>query len=182
MRRAFACFALILGVASFTPFVVAQGGAAPARQMPLTEPSQQDIRFAKEAAMINMAEVKLGGLAVDRGSSAFVKKFGQMMQHDHTAAQNELKQLAADNKITLPTKLDAKHQAVYNKLARLKGAAFDRAYKAEMMKGHKEALNKFRLEAKNGQDAEIKAYAARNAPIVQTHLQILQTGKFPAGH
>jgi putative membrane protein len=52
-----------------------------------------DTKFLKEAAEGGMAEVALGQMAVDKASSADVKKFGQRMVDDHSKANDQLKQL-----------------------------------------------------------------------------------------
>jgi predicted outer membrane protein len=40
--------------------------------------------------------------------------------------------------VTLPTELDAKHKAMQDKLSKMKGAAFDRAYMAHMVTAHQQ--------------------------------------------
>ena len=82
-----------------------------------------DMRFAKNAAVGGMTEVKLGQLAAEKGSSDQVKQFGQKMVDDHSKAADELKSIAAANKMTLPTSLDAKHQAMVDKLSGMTGEA-----------------------------------------------------------
>src|SRR5688572_30140185 len=47
--------------------------------------------FARDAAIHGRAEVQLGELAAQKGQSAEVKQFGQMMVKDHTKASDELK-------------------------------------------------------------------------------------------
>jgi putative membrane protein len=86
-----------------------------------------DTNFAKQAAMGGMAEVKLGQLAVDKGSSDFVKQFGQKMVDDHGKANDQLKSVAAKDSITLPTDISPKDQALFDRLSKLSGAAFDSA-------------------------------------------------------
>ena len=40
--------------------------------------------------------------------------------------------------VTLPTELDAKHKAMQDRLSKMKGAAFDRAYMAHMVTAHQQ--------------------------------------------
>jgi len=42
-----------------------------------------------------------------------------------------------------------------------------------MIDGHKQALKLFQDEAKNGKDADLKAFAAKVAPTVQMHLDAI---------
>ena len=69
------------------------------------------------------------------------------MVKDHSAGNDELKQVASQLKIQPPTQLDQKHQEVVNKLSKLEGAAFDREYINAMVQGHQEALGKLRARA-----------------------------------
>src|SRR5689334_10757965 len=108
-----------------------------------------DSAFVTKAAVGGLAEVKLGQLATQKASSSDVKQFGQQMVDDHGKANEELKQLASSKGITLPTDLDAKHQATYDRLSKLDGAAFDRAYMQDMVADHNEDVSEFRRESKS---------------------------------
>lgn len=55
-----------------------------------------DEKFAAETAAGGMAEVKLGQLAEQKGSSASVKAFGRRMVTDHSKAGDELKKVAQE--------------------------------------------------------------------------------------
>jgi putative membrane protein len=145
------------------------------KSTPAAEPKMAmsaDHHFVMEAAEGGMAEVELGQLAVDKASNAKVKEFGQRMVTDHGKADSELKTLAASKKITLPTALNAKQKATKDRLSKLSGAAFDRAYIAEMVKDHQVDAAAFHKEATSGHDAEIKAWAAKTAPTVDEHLKM----------
>ena len=139
-----------------------------------------DRQFALNAAMASMAEVQLGELAENQGSSDFVKQFGAMMVKDHGAALDELLPLAARKNIRLPMVLSGPMQATYNYLSRLNGASFDQAYKAKMLKDHQAALTKFRSYSAKGRDAELRAYASKGISTIQKHLQALRSGRLSA--
>jgi putative membrane protein len=128
-----------------------------------------------DAARGSMAEVELGKLASEKAAGAQAKQFGERMVQDHTKANDELKSLAQSKNITLPTTIDAKHKATHDRLAKLSGEAFDRAYMQEMVTGHRMMLNMFRKEAQSGKDAEVKAWAAKMVPSVQEHLTMAQS-------
>src|SRR5271156_1262769 len=78
-----------------------------------------DAEFAQRAAEANLAEVKLGNLAEQQGTTQTIKDFGKRMVTDHSQAQDNLKTAAETSKINLPTTLDAKDQAAYDQLAKL---------------------------------------------------------------
>jgi putative membrane protein len=138
-----------------------------------------DSEFAKNAAEGGMAEVRFGELAKDRGSSQAVKDFGTRMVTDHTKADDNLKTAASKDNISLPAQLNAKDQATYDRLSKLSGTAFDRAYTRDMVRDHEADVAAFRHEANDGKDASIKGFASQTLPTLQDHLkdarQTLQT-------
>jgi putative membrane protein len=133
-----------------------------------------DSRFMMKAAEGGMAEVQMGNLAKDRASSDAVKQFGQRMVDDHTKAGDELKSLASQKNVTLPTDVDAETKTVMDHLQTLNGAAFDQAYMSHMVSDHKEDVSEFQREASSGRDADVKAWAAKTLPTLQDHLKQAQ--------
>jgi putative membrane protein len=134
-----------------------------------------DSSFVNKAAIGGLAEVKLGQLAIMKASNGDVKSFGQQMLDDHGKANVELKDLASKKGITLPTDIDAKHQATYDRLSKLSGAEFDREYMKEMVSDHREDVNEFRRESKSGSDSDVKAWAAKTLPTLEHHLQMAES-------
>lgn len=137
--------------------------------------SNNDRKFAMTAAMDGMTEVELGRLAAERGASDSVKQFGQRMVDDHSKANDQLKQWAETAGVTLPTALDAKHQALVAKMSGLSGAAFDKAYAKEMVKAHTKAVQLFQREADRGTDPGLKTFASSTLPTLREHLQMARS-------
>jgi putative membrane protein len=152
----------------------ATGGAADAR------------RFAQQAMMANKAEVQLGELAGKRAQSAAVKEFAQMMVRDHTKGLNDLKQAVKGQGIEEPSQLDAKHQALYDRLSKLNGAEFDREYMMAMVDGHREVQDMLddradqtpatrgttgRTADDSQLDTAVDQWAKEKLPGVRQHLQ-----------
>lgn len=133
--------------------------------------SVSDARFAKEAAQGGMAEVKLGQLAQEKGSNDAVKSFGKRMVDDHSKAGDKLKEVAAKDSMTLPSDIAAKDQAIYDRLSKLSGAAFDRAYARDMVKDHQDDVAAFQKEANSGKDDALKGFASETLPTLQDHLK-----------
>ena len=141
-----------------------------------------DEHFVMEAAHGGMAEVELGKVAADKASSDEVKKFGQRMVDDHGKANDELKTLVQNKGISLPTSLDSKHRATIDRLSKLSGAQFDKAYVQEMLKDHQKDVADFRTESKSGKDADVKAWASKTLPTLEEHLKMVQDlSKGPVG-
>ena len=133
-----------------------------------------DHRFVMEAAQGGMAEVELGQVATQKAASDGVKKFGQRMVDDHTKANDQLKQIASQKNITLPTDIGAKNKATKDHLDKLSGAAFDKAYMTHMVQDHKKDVAEFQKEANSGKDADVKNFASQTLPTLQEHLKMAQ--------
>jgi putative membrane protein len=136
-----------------------------------TRSATPDAHFAKEAAQGGMAEVKLGQLAQEKGSSESVKSFGKRMVDDHSKAGDKLKEVASRENITLPTDISAKDQAIYDRLSKLSGSAFDRAYARDMVKDHETDVAAFQKEANAGKTDSLKSFASETLPTLQDHLK-----------
>jgi putative membrane protein len=137
--------------------------------------SAADKTFVMKAAQGGMTEVQLGQLASSRGGSQDVKDFGSKMVTDHGKAGDELKSIATSKGLTLPDKLDEKHQAIIDKFSKLSGADFDKKYVAAMIKAHKADDAVFAKEASEGSDPDIKAFADKtDKDVVKMHLQMIE--------
>jgi putative membrane protein len=144
--------------------------AAPA----LAALSAADKTFATEAAHGGLAEVQIGQLAGQKASSPQVKQFAQRMVQDHTQANQELMQLGKSENLTLPTQIDATHKSETDRLTALSGNAFDTAYMQQMIRDHQKTVADFQKQAQSGTDAALKAFAQKQLPILQQHLQMAQ--------
>jgi putative membrane protein len=140
-----------------------------------------DHSFVMEAAQGGLAEVELGQLASQKAQSEQVKQFAQRMVTDHGKANDELKSLARQKNITIPSQLDAKHKATTDKFSRMSGAEFDRAYMQNMLQDHRKDVNDFRKESQSGKDPDVKAWAAKTLPTLEEHLKLAQDANKAVG-
>ena len=133
-----------------------------------------DRTFVKDAAVGGMTEVELGKLAAEKGSSEGVKQFGQKMVADHSKANDELKQVASAQSITIPDSLDAKHKARVDKMSKLSGEEFDRAYIKDQLKDHQQDVKEFEREANSGSIPAVKDFASKTLPTLKEHLSMVK--------
>ena len=160
--------------------------AAASAQAPTPAAAPNARQFTEQALAANVAEIKLGELAKGHAQSAAVKQFADMMIRDHTKAKDELKQAVKGSGIEEPTQLDTKHQALYDKLNQLNGAAFDREYMTAMVDGHKEVKDMLSTRANQPPspkgtsgaaagdaqlDPKVNQWASKTLPAVNQHLQ-----------
>jgi len=133
-----------------------------------------DAKFAMDAAKGGLMEVEMGRMAADHATNADVKQFAQRMVTDHTKANDELKTIASQKGITLPTSIDASAKAKMDKMSHMSGEAFDKAYMDDMVKDHKKDVAEFRKEANGGKDSDIKGFASKTLPTLEEHLKMAE--------
>jgi putative membrane protein len=129
-------------------------------------------KFAANAAQGGMMEIELGRLALQHAGDPSVRAFGRKMVTDHTAANAELKGVAARKNLTLPGELNSDQKSTIDKLAKMSGAEFDKEYMSDMVKDHETDVKEFQTQANEGTDVDIKSFAGKTLPILQEHLQM----------
>ena len=132
-------------------------------------PSAKDKSFMKDAAKGGMMEVEMGKMAQEKGKSADVKKIGGTMVADHTKANNELMGIAKKKGVDL-----SKEKASMKKLS---DANFDKEYIDAMVKDHEKDWSAFQAEAKNGTDADVKAFASKTSAVIKKHLDMVKAAQ-----
>jgi putative membrane protein len=130
---------------------------------------KEDAETVVELASGGMMEVELAKVAVQKATSPKVKKFAQMMIDDHSKANNDLKTLAESKNIVLPGTISDDHQKTINDVSEETGKQFDRKYMDVMLDDHKKDIDKFQRLADKGNDADIKAFAAKTLPTLIHH-------------
>jgi putative membrane protein len=135
--------------------------------------NQEDQRFVKEAGTGGLAEVELSKIA-QKSANADVKSFADRMVQDHTKANQELASIASGLGIDVPKTLDAEHERMRQKLAGLHGKAFDEQYMRDMVEDHNKTVMLFQTEERSGQSPELKQFAQKTLPILQTHQKMAQ--------
>jgi putative membrane protein len=129
--------------------------------------------FLTEAIQGNLAEVQMGQLAQKNGSSDAVKQFGQMLVKDHSESNQEAMSVASSMGVSAPTQPNSKQKATYNRLAKLTGEQFDRAFAKDMVADHKSDIKAFEKEATKNDAAG--NFAKDTLPTLRKHLQAAES-------
>ncbi len=131
--------------------------------------------FIMKAANGGMTEVDLGKIAAEKGQMQEVKDFGNRMVTDHSKANDELKGVASSLGVSVPAKVDAKHQATIDKFSKMAaGDAFDKAYVKNMVKDHEEDISEFEKAEKEVKNADLKSFIEKTVPIMKEHLEMVK--------
>ena len=175
-----ACLAAVPATVAQTP-TPKPGQTPPPRQTPtptatpktgsqgMGEPAAPSTAFLKSAAQGGMAEVELAKLATSKASRDDVKALAQTIQQDHEKANAELKDLASSKKLTLPDSVSAQQKATVDRLGKLTGVAFDKAYVDDMVKDHQKDIAEFKKHEKDS-DPDVSAFVTKTLPTLQDHL------------
>ena len=135
----------------------------------------EDHAFVIKASMGGEGEVQLGQLAVKNAKSPDVKQFGQRMVDDHTKVGKELQSLAGKKNLTAPTEVDSKTKGTLDRLSKLSGDAFDKAYMTEMVDEHEADVAAFQRQSTSPGDKDLSSFAAKSLPTLEEHLQMAKS-------
>jgi putative membrane protein len=139
--------------------------------------------FVDNLAQGNAYEIQAAKIAEQKATAPDVKAFAHMMVIQHTALGNQAKTVIIKAGKTAPVTLDQRHKGLLDNLRAAGPSDFDKTYMDQQVAAHQETLNLINGYSQNGDDADLKAFAAQTAPKVQDHLdkaQALQS-KIAAG-
>lgn len=147
---------------------LAMSGAAQAQS---TDKASQ--KFITNAMEGDYAEIDVGKLAQEKGTSQAVKDFGAKLIQDHTDNLAKAKQVAGQVGVKDPGGASMTEKGEYLKLKVLSGKTFDRTFAKDMVSDHKQTIKDFQKQAdKAGPAAD---FAKQSLPTLQDHLQMAQS-------
>ena len=152
-------------------FVMAAAVASVAAVQTPPKEHSSSAAFLKSAAEGGQQEVTLATTAESKAANPQVKALAETIRKDHESANAELKTLAEKKNVTLPMTPSTADKATSNRLEKLSGAAFDKAYVAEMVKDHRTDIAEFQKHEKDS-DPDVAAWATRTLPALQNHLKM----------
>ncbi len=129
-----------------------------------------DVKFIKHEAAAGMAVVKTAGLGAQKTSREDIKAFAQMLITDHTAANDQLSKLATTKGVETSTVIDPKDAEIYQTLEKSSGTEFDKAFLAEVIRGHEKCVSNFEEASNDAKDSDLKTWATGMLPGLKSHL------------
>jgi len=125
--------------------------------------------------VVNQAEMRAGRLAQESGSSQQVKDFGKMLVGDHQTADLLVVDACRDSYLSLSRKeltadelrsLDALSKRL-DRLAKLAGAKFDKAFAREMERDHQQVIDQ--LKGADLSLVNMRTLVAQLMPTLEHH-------------
>ena len=159
--------------AGLLPLAACAGNPPPPPTPPAPPPlAAADANFVTMATQGGLAEIAEAQLAEKQSHNPSVLNYAKKMITDHTAANDQLAQIAGKKGVTPPTTPSDAQTQEANALSTETGRKFDHDYIADQISGHTMMVQLFQTEASSGADPDIKAYAQTTEPTVQNHLDM----------
>lgn len=126
-------------------------------------------RFLTEALHTCRTDIAYGELATARGSSDWIRQYGEIMIRDHTELLNGITALAISKKIKLQMKQEWNNSPTESDLADMYGEAFDKTFIALLVQGHSQGIKSFE-RASVFEDSDVKRFVIQYLPLLKSHL------------
>jgi putative membrane protein len=134
-----------------------------------------DASFLREAAQTGLAEIRLGGLAVQRTQNPDVANFSRRMVDDQVRVLDELRQIAQSAGADVPTAPNQRQLEAYQQLSHFGGDYLDHLYMIEVLVTHREKLSMLRHVAATSNNPQLASWARNALPIIASDAQLAET-------
>jgi putative membrane protein len=137
---------------------------------PAPTPSAQ--AFVAQASAADAFEIAAAQAAQQKATHPAVRAFADMMVHDHTESQTQLKAALAQagQPLSASAQPDAEQQRRLAAMAAADAGSFDRVYLQGQVAAHQTALGVLQSYAQNGDVPALTAFAGEASGTVQRHL------------
>lgn len=143
-------------------------------------PAVTDPQIAAIVVAANNVDIEAGKMAQAKSKNASVKAYGKMMVTDHSAVNTQATNLVTKLNVTpedneTSRAMADKGKATADSLAKLSGAAFDKAYIDNEVAFHQQVLDAIdKTLVPNAQNAELKSLLEQVRPSIAAHLKSAQ--------
>jgi putative membrane protein len=131
---------------------------------------EKSSEFLKKVTNSGMAEIQLAKLAQQKATLDAVKNFAAMLERDHSAVNQQIKNLADQRSVALPAVVSDDKQKMYTDMEKMTGKAFDKDYISMMVKAHNDGISLFEDTRSNASDIDVKNFADKTLPALKMHL------------
>jgi putative membrane protein len=146
-------------------------GAFLAPSMALADTESQS--FIRRAIEGNVAEVQVGLLAQQKGTTPAVKEFGRMLVEDHNKANQQAEKAAKSLGVSVATATTSGRASTDDMLAKEPAKQFETDLVNKLLQQHQNTIDDYQKAATNLKD-EAGRYASDQLPVLQRHLTRLQ--------
>jgi hypothetical protein len=137
-----------------------------------TKVSAGDVAFLRKQESTGLLEIDLGSFAAAHAGSSVVAGLGSTLETDATASQSDLASLAAGGNLTLSGTLGPADQASENRLEKLTGVTFDRAYATFTVSSLRSQIAQYFREAQLTSNTAMARFAEQGIAALRSHLTL----------
>src|SRR3984957_5285877 len=139
--------------------------------------AQDAATLLNKANQMNYEEIETAKLAHEKaGDNQALLTYADTIKGDHEANEESVTALSRQKSV----KLEGTNTEKVDKspMRDLKGGAFNEAYLADQVQGHKEALSEFqRARGQFKSDPDMDLYVEQSIPVLQAHLKLAENLK-----
>ncbi len=127
----------------------------------------EDANFLTEAASYNLLEKQVAELAMERGYSSVLVDLAREKVEEFEDKEKAISKLARKKKIKIPAELKSEHRIILDRLASSAKAEFDSEFISAMEEVNEEHTELYEEKSSQADDADIRAFAARNLDFLR---------------
>lgn len=130
--------------------------------------------FVEKASSSGAAEVEMAKMALQKSTQDDVRHFAQMMIESHTLMNEQLRELAENEGLTISDEPTLMKKAKAFVLSQRQGESFDEAYAKNQLEAHEQTYELFR-QAANSPEKNVREFAESQLPTLEHHLNLART-------
>lgn len=131
--------------------------------------------FAEQAGWSHQFAVDAATVGLEKFGSKEVRSASLRLMNDYIVPYGELKAKAVQAGLPAPWLLNDVYGARLQALRAQKGTGFDQMFVRELLIETDKQIALFSIYAEKGEQAELKAYAAKMLPMLKQHQELLQS-------
>ncbi|HOA72461.1 MAG TPA: DUF4142 domain-containing protein [Phycisphaerae bacterium] len=130
-----------------------------------------DQSYLKHQIQNNLFEEQAAKLVAEKAPDDSVKQFAQRLQEEHRENNQQLKQIAQQKQMQVPTQMAQWQQSLLQEMQQLDPETLQREFLFGTVACHHRNVLTNKFAAQKCQDNDVKQFAARTLPTLQQHLQ-----------
>ena len=133
-----------------------------------------DIVWLKMSAEGDLFEIRGGQIALAKSQNRKVRVLAQTLIKDHTQSLRDVKELASELGVQLPSEPSPSQQWELEEVAEMSGTTFDHDYSELEVKDHMQDIDEAKDEVELGCDRRVRDEARKELPTLRDHLKLAQ--------
>ncbi|HTL13030.1 MAG TPA: DUF4142 domain-containing protein [Bdellovibrionota bacterium] len=173
MKHSLAFKWMALSLAGFTAGLLFAPEARGASAAPTDAAFPSEI--ASQIHATNQEEARAGKLAMERGGTPEIRRYGDLLMRDHKRADQSIQELARKehlnlSMLTVDPETKTHHALLMQQLEQTTGIDFDRAFLTGMREGHDQAIRELtQAHDQLPMGSPVRGFIAKLIPILKQH-------------